>query len=256
MLKKKEKPLKLNARSKALLYLGILFIVSFFFNFASADPNGPDGVNVTANETRGAVSPYTLNTSGGYITTINITPSTQNPRWMAFVGHVIGAFPLDDSTGSTIYDWSVATTGGEVYATRNSSTITWSNIKCTNKTLLETENTLMSHTSSNDNITKTFNGTTHDEFFVGVVNISLNSCINATLNTYINNVSQDTDFIEVALTDSTNFTAGGKIIYTAILENNVVGFDGVVYDFQMIVPEIGTQGFTGSTAYYLYVELS
>lgn len=111
----------------------------------------------------------------------------------------------------------------------------------------------MNHTNTNDNITRTFNDTTHAEFFVGSVNITTNTC--PTLNTFIGNVTQNTDFEEVALTDSTNFTSG-KVIYAAILENNVVGFDSVAYDFQMIVPEVGLQGYTGQTAYYLYVELS
>jgi len=228
---------------------------SGFIGLASAaDPQGPDSLNVTANETKGSVSAFTLNTSGGYITTINMTSTTQNPRWKAFVGWMSGTFTLDDSTGATIYDWSMTSVAGEVYATRNSTTPTWANIKCANNSLLENENTLMSHTNANDNVSKTFNDTTHAEFFVGTVNISVNSC--PTLNTYVNNASQNTDFEEIALSDSTNFTEGGTIIYSTILEQDANGFDNQSYDFQMIVPENGGVGFSGSTAYYLYVELS
>jgi hypothetical protein len=53
----------------------------------------------------------------------------------------------------------------------------------------------------------------------------------------------------MALYDSTS------IIYATILENDLAGYDGQTYDFQMLVPENGSQGFTGATAYYLYVEL-
>ena len=77
--------------------------------------------------------------------------------------------------------------------------------------------------------------------------IAANQC--PTLNTYINNVSQDTDFEEMALYDSTS------IIYATILENDLAGYDGQTYDFQMLVPENGSQGFTGATPYYIYVEL-
>jgi len=237
----------------AVVLLGSLFIF-FFLGLASAVPGGPDSVTVTANETKSVSSPYTLNTSGGYITTINITSTTQNPRWKAFVGQVSGTFTLDDSSGSTIYDWSMTTVAGEVYATRNSSSISWTNIKCANTSLLENENTLMSHTNPDDNITATFSDTTHSEFFVASVNISVNSC--PTLNTYVGNSSQDTNFEEVVLSDSTNFSAGGNLIYATILEQDATGFDNSTYDFQMIVPENGAEGFSGATAYYLYVELS
>jgi len=223
--------------------------------FSAATPNGADSINVSSNETKGAVAGYKLNTSGGYITTFNISTTTQNTRWKAFVGQVTGSFTLDDSTGSTIYDWSLTSVAGEIFATRNSSTPSWTDIKCANTNLTEFENTQMSHTSADDNITKTFNDTTHAEFFVGAVNITLNTC--PTLNTYINNATQDSDFEEILLTDSTNTTLeAGSIIYSTIMEQDTVGFDGGSYDFQMIVPENGASGYSGSTAYYLYVELN
>ncbi len=224
----------------------------FFISYASAasTPQGPESVDILANETKGAVTAYELNVSGGYITTINITSSTQNVRWKAIVGDVGGKFTLDDTTGSTIYDWTMTSVAGEVYATRNSSTITWTNLTCATTANLEAENANLSHTSPDDNITATFSDTTHAEFFVATVNISANSC--PTLNTYVNNASQDTSFEEVVLYEA----VGGNIVYATILEQDATGFDGQTYDFQMIVPENGAEGFSGATAYYLYVELS
>jgi hypothetical protein len=235
-----------------LLICYLLFVISIIR--VDAAPDGPDSITLQSNETRAAISAGTLNISGGYIATINISASSQNPHWKGLVGQVTGSFTLDDAGGSTLYDWSLSTIGGEVYATRNSSTVSWSSMRCANKTVLENENTALSHTNPNDNITRTFNGTTHAEFFVGNVNISVNSCANGTLNTYVGNASQDTDFEEITLTDGT--LNNGKVVYAAILETNVAGFDSNTYDFQMIVPEVGSQGNTAWTAYYLYVELS
>lgn len=235
----------------------LVLVGLFVLFFLVVGVNGaPDGVSasITSNETKTATSAYNLNISGGRIATINITATTQNPRWKGFVGQVSGTFTLDDATGSTLFDWSIASIGGEVYATRNSTTRSWSDVKCANTSLLENENSVMSHTSADDNISKTFNDTTHSEFFVGSVNISLNSC--PTLNTYVNNASQDSTFQEIALSDSTNFTDGGTLIYATIIETDSTGFDNETYDFQMIVPEDGSPGFSGQTAYYLYVELS
>ena len=45
----------------------------------------------------------------------------------------------------------------------------------------------------------------------------------------------------------------------AIIEQNADGYRGQLgetYDFQMIVPEVGLDSWTSSTAYYFYVELS
>ena len=128
--------------------------------------------------------------------------------------------------------------------------MTWASVNCSNTTLLEQENDAMNHTSSDDNITATFNTTTgaiHPSFYVGSEYIANNTC--PVLNTYVNNVSQSNEFFEMALYDGTNH------LYATILEPDQGGFDGKSYDFQMIVPEIGLPSFTGATAYDVYVEL-
>jgi hypothetical protein len=63
------------------------------------------------------------------------------------------------------------------------------------------------------------------------------------------------DFEEIALYDGATEAGGGNIIYASILEEDVAGYDGATYDFQMIVPENGLSTFSSRTAYYLYVEL-
>jgi hypothetical protein len=228
-----------------LVFATFLFLISQVF----AAPVGPSSVSILNNETRNSSSAYMLNTSGGYITTINITANTQNLRWKGFVGYLTGKFSLDDAGGSTLYDWTLAVITGEVYATRNGTSISWASIGCATTAQIEAENIAMNHTNVYDNITATFDDTNnHPSFSVGSVPITVNSC-NHTLNTYVNNVSA-TDFDEIALHTQ------GTIVYATILEDEATGFDGNTYDFQMIVPENGASSWTGSTAYYLYVELA
>ncbi|RLE39872.1 hypothetical protein DRJ16_07730 [Candidatus Woesearchaeota archaeon] len=110
----------------------------------------------------------------------------------------------------------------------------------------------MSHTNANDNITATFNTTenaTHVGFFVATVNITNDTC--PTLNTYVDNSTQDVDFEEVALWEAN----GGNVVYATVLETNADGFDESNYDFQMIVPENGGAGWSYATAYYIYIEI-
>ena len=156
---------------------------------------------------------------------------------------------MDDEGGSTIYDWTLAVTTGRVYATRDANTIEWNLIECANMTTnLETENQEMGHNRTSDNITATFQyPSTHELFWVAGQSITADSC--PTLNTYNSTGAQDDDFEEMALYDQTS------IIYATILEDNLTGYDDQGYDFQMLVPENGTQGFSGATPYYIYVEL-
>lgn len=228
------------------LVLGVLLIFSSI-TFIFGAPVGPDGLTWVSNETRTAPGAMFVNVSGGVISTFNLTANVQNPRWKAFVGEVVGSFTLDDAAGSTIYDWTLSSVTGRVYSTRTSGAVTWGSISCASVPEMESENTAMVLTSNDDNITATFDDTTHGLFYVGATQINSDSC--PTLNTYVSNVSQDVSFEEMVLHDTTN------IIYATILEENVAGFDGNIYDFQMIVPENGTPGFSGATPYYLYVEL-
>jgi hypothetical protein len=238
--------------NKIWVFLGLVLAVALFLTSVIAAPTGPNTVNITDNQTKGAIAAAQINVSGGYIAYINVTATVQNTRWKAFVGSVTGKFTLADSTGSSIYDWTLATVTGRIYTTRNSSSVAWSSIQCANNTLLEWENLQMNHTSRYDNITATFNSTNHTSFYVGTVNILNSTC--PTLATFRNNAAQNTFFQEVTLTDTAATT--GKIIYSTKLEQQTTGFDNNPYDFQMIVPENGLAGNTAVTPYYLYVELS
>lgn len=228
-----------------------MVLLSFSFVLALS-PTGPDTVTTPVETTKVIPGSQLVNTTGGSIATFNLSATIQNPRWKAFIGNVTGSFTLEDSDGQAIYDWELATITGRIYATRHSGAIDWSTgIECATSGELSLENTAMDHDnpdSINDNVTATFDVQSHPEFYVGSTYIGPNECFS--LNTNVNDAAQTTLFEEVILSDADN-----HMIYTTILEEDQAGYDGDSYDFQMIVPEKGTPGFTGSTAYYLYVEL-
>ena len=226
---------------------GILLMTIMLTSLALAiNPNGPQDLNNISTSQRQMTNPKPINISGGEIATMNLSGIVQNVRWKAFVGNVSGTFTLDDSTGSSIYVWSITNVTGRVYASRNSSTVDWPNIACATGGELAQENIDMQHSNSNDNISKTFNTKDHPAFYVGPTEITEDDCYS--INTYVNNESSSS-FYEMALNDNIN------IIYATILEQNEAGYNGHLYDFQMMVPENGAEGFTGSTTYYMYVEL-
>lgn len=242
----KQKPTKTeNHIVFTILFFSILFLTSQTL----ATPTGPSNINITANETKSLTTGQEINISGGIISKVNITASVQNPHWKAFVGWIDGKFTLDDSSGSTIYDWTLSSVGGEVYATRQSGAIEWGTLTCATTAEIEAEDTALSHTGE-DNINSTFTPANNSQTFVAAgTTIAANDC--SSTNTYVNSGDQDTVFEEVILHDETD------IIFATILEDDVIGYDGsTAYDFQMLVPEVGSETWSSSTAYYLYVELS
>jgi len=238
------------SRICSFVLIFFLVLVSFVFNSSVifAIPVGPSVVSVH-NETATPQGATKINTSGGSITTVVLNATTQNLRWKAYVGNVSGKLTLDDSSGFTVFDWSLMTVEGEVYATRSSSTPSWADIGCATWDNITNEEIALNHTSNpNDNISATFDKKQHSSFYVGSVSIGSNTCYS--LHTNVNGSNQSIYFEEVLLHDKEN------MIYATILENDVFGYNNQTYDFQMIVPEVGLDSWSSSTAYYFYVELS
>jgi hypothetical protein len=239
---------KTTTQEKTIVLTLLLLTTLLFSSLVIATPTGPTSINITSNETKVTTAGTIVNISGGIISKMNITASVQNPHWKAFVGWIDGKFTLDDSSGSTIYDWTLSTIGGEVYATRASGVANWGTISCADAAEITAEDVALNHTSE-DNITSTFTAANNSKtFLVAGTTIAAGDC--SSTNTYVNNATQTAVFEEVILHDTSN------IIFTTVLEEDVAGYDGADYDFQMIVPEVALGTWTGSTAYYLYVELS
>ena len=236
-----------NKLKTALLLILIAIALANTIIIAAA-PIGPN-ITYIKNETAALQSAGMINTTGGSITTMVLNATTQDLRWKAYVGNVTGTLSLDDANGYTIFDWSISEFTGEVYATRTPNSISWANINCSTPVNTTAEEKAINHTSNpSDNISATFNEQEHASFYVGTVQIAANGC--SSLHTYKNNTNQSSDFEEMLLHD------GGYMVYTTLLENDTMGYTpSQTYDFQMIVPENGLDGWASSTAYYFYVEL-
>jgi len=212
----------------------------------------PSGVDITYNvtETKSPAPADYINTSGGTFTTLILSAETQNLRWKAYAGNVTGVLTLDDSGNYSIFQWTLTTITGEVYATRNNS-VTWSGIRCANESDIIAEEIALNHTTSHsDSINSTFSYKIHRSFYVGNVQINQSSCRSTF--TWANDTAQtpsvDAPFQEVLLEDGTNF------IYSTFIDDNTQGFNFNKYDFQMIVAEKGVGNYP-ATPYYFYMEL-
>lgn len=219
------------------------------FGFVSADPNGASTVTPGAS-TRGTVDPAANHSAfAGNVTELTITGNSITQSWQGYFGNVSGSIRLTDGSGNAMYNWSLATPSGEVFASTANS-ITWSSIDCFNWTTDGAALELAFNVNdSADGVNETFtDANSHVEFFVGGTTFTAGEC----MSTDIFDSSQagvDGNFEEVLLHDGTN------TVFAALLEDDLSGFDSASHDFEMIVLEDGHSGDTSTTPYFFYVEL-
>lgn len=239
----------MNKKTK-LFFLG-LFVVLFLSTIAYALPTGPV-VTYISNTTLASVSASRNEDAKGTITTVTMSATQQDYKWKAYVGNVTGRFVLDDASAKAIYDWSLGSVTGKVFATR-SSAVNWGSVSCVNQSVIDSEEGALGTTSSGtDSINTTFNYTIHRNFLVGTLNITNSSC--RSTYTYINgtpqNSAENASFQEILLKDNVS----SNLVYTTLINPGTLGYNGVsLYDFQMLVAE--NESSNVPTTYFFYVEL-
>jgi len=216
-----------------------------FINIDSLD--GPQGVEVSIGKSgrlNYSIESQGVGSEGGNSTYVNLTTNMNTGSWQGYVGNVSNRLMLGDNT-SVFYDFGESLENvGEIYAARVAN-VNFATINCSNSSHVAAENSFIGKNAFDvDNVANTFDKNNHSEFFVGETKILANSC--ASTNLFVNNQSQDTDFVEVLLTDGVS-----NMVYTSLINGSKVGFDGNIYDYQMIV---GTPN-EASTTYYFFLEI-
>lgn len=234
-----------------MIFLLLMILATVIFTNKTLVLAAPQGATITYNYTENATTqPADSHTAaGGSFTILLLNVTSQTSKWKAYLGNVTGKLTLDNSNSMTIYDWALTVVQGEVYVSRNNS-ITFSSLACANRGNITAEDTYMNiNSSSDDSINRTFNQSIHRPFVIGGTGTIQNSTCPA-IATYINDASQpateNATFQEIFMFD------GRNPVFVALLNDNKVGYDQGIYDFQIIVPEnpIGA-----STPYYFYAEL-
>ncbi len=236
----------------ALITFIALIVLIIISSLAAAQtapfPTAPTSLTNRSSFTQNSTIGAQINASGGTINEYNFGAITINYRWKAYVGNVSGSLSLLDAGTNSLYDWSVTSVTGEVFATRNTTSINWDAMSCANSSTIALEQASLNHNhSAIDTINITFNHTNHGSFYAGISLINANSCRATHLN--VNSTAQSTYFAEVLLQER------NVLIYAALLENHKPGFNNHTYDYQMLLPENAAEGPNPSTAYYFYVEL-
>jgi hypothetical protein len=192
--------------------------------------------------------PEVIAAQRGNISSITIMGELTTSSWQGYYGNITGKITLGTIESKIIYEWNITETSGQIYAARTPN-VKWYNIECANTTELSDEDTYLGIDSSHgESIYNTFfNTTSFSPFSVG--NISINSSQNCyATNLYNASGIQNEFFSEVLLSDSS------KMIYTAIINNDVSGFDSRTHDFEIIVAERGKDDYIPTT-YYFFAEI-
>lgn len=231
---------------------GLLMILLLSATLVSAAPSGPSTVSPLGSSRFSPSVAANISAYAGNVTEVNFISSTITQSWQGYFGNITGNLVLGTVENKTLYDWTLNSPAGEIYATRTAATPTWTSIRCANLTELDSEETNLgiNQAIDVDAVNKTFfNTTSFTTFYVGSVEINQSSQNCYATNLYNETGAQSAFFSEVLLMES------GNMIYTALLEKDILGFDNRTHDFQMIVGENGHLGDTSTTPYYFYLEL-
>ena len=261
----------------------VVFLALAVFSFSAllaVEPFGASGITSITNQTAPIDAAESHAAIACNITGLEIFAYSTTQSWQGYFGNVTGTIQLADSNDNVMYNWSLASPEGEIYASEEAA-VTWTNIQCFNFTatnatgdesatrggtslvglnLTEIENRYNIEADSVDGLDETFSlagthesgeGLVHDLFYTNNLEFHAGEC----LSTHIFDITgsaTDSTFQEVLLYDPDN-TA---LVFASILdEEDPTGFDGVSHDFQMLVLEDGHGTDIATRTYYFYVEL-
>lgn len=254
----------------------VIFMLFFALIFLSGGAySESDGANITALGTERAIAdPATsISAYAGNVTEVNIFGYSTTQTWQGYFGNVTGTIQLADAADHAMYNWSVASPQGEVYASTN-STVFWTHMECFNFTatgtradddaqagktslygtnLSQFEESFGVSSSSVDGLDETFSYIgpgTHNKFFSNSLEFSEGQCQSTRIYDSTG-TGVDNHFEEILLYEPRSTS----VVFASLLNNNLLGFDGREHDFEMMVADNGHGTDISPTNYYFFVEL-
>ncbi|RLE46815.1 hypothetical protein DRJ22_00940 [Candidatus Woesearchaeota archaeon] len=203
-----------------------------------------NGATITAGpgETQAQHAAGSYVAQGGNITMVNITGKSQTRVWQGFYGKTSGSLTLDDASGNTMYNWTLANRSGIVLVSRTNALNFTSITGITDCTV--DEDLQGSNYKRSDRVNKTFTRNNSISWDVGGYTIT-DAC-----QTWTYNSSGFTRAFEEIMVNVTNAYSA----YATKIQNDSIGFNGQTVDYQLIVPE--TKQKSQTTTYYFYVEFT
>jgi len=255
---------------KLINFILIFSTILMFSSLVAALPNGATVTNLTSTHAN-TTSAGNNSAIAGNVTELSIDGYAITQSWQGYFGNVTGTIMLADNTDNVMYNWSLASPEGEIYASTNDS-ISWADIQCfnfdadgtyvgvetpgatnqhgTNLTILEAMFGISDDDVDGVNETFTLLGSGHNTFYTNNLEFTEGECRNTQV---FSNSGQgeDNKFEEVLLYEPTTYS----VVFASLLNENVFGFDNNPHDFEMLVLEDGHLTDTETTTYYFWIEL-
>jgi len=274
---------EMNLRKQTVLSL--VMVIFLAVGVMAVQPFGATPTEVKPSERAPIDAAGNHTALAGNVTEIDIFGYSPTQTWQGYYGNVSGTIQLADALDHVMYNWSLASPEGEVYASENGS-IDWTQIQCFNFTATGTKTgeILADYGNTNQNgmnltqiealyniswddvdgVNETFSlagthesggGFHHDMFYTNNLQFTAGECLSTTV---FDSAGEATDghFQEVLLYEPT----GDSIIFASILdEEDVNGFDGngtidEFHDFEMLVLEDGHGTDRAERTYFFYVD--
>ena len=221
---------------KKLFFVGVLLVLAMMPFVSAAQPSGGTIVSSGDNGAYSGGSAGSIPVTSGTIYYANISGEQNSYRWVGLYGNVSGTIVLADSSGNKFYNWTGAT-GVLTYASTAGS-ISWSSLVDANATAVTANDTWLA-AGVTDDYASTFNGASE----------SIGSHIFSISSDYTAPNPSASGFKTYSLGDGTALVWAGKVVSPAAT------YDGNTADFEMMLPEDGTNGNTAATTYNFWVEL-
>ncbi len=182
---------------------------------------------------------------GGNITNLDFMNSlSQTSKWQGYYGNVSGLIILGNATTGSMYNWTIASRIGNVYATQaNPMNFTaWEDLGAKSGANIDSDFGFPA--TDNDSATNTFNTGSPP-----AINVS-GKMITATngAKTFDSTGAKAWWTIALARTSA----SADNYVFAGVINTQGDAFDGTKKDYQMIVPENAA---SGTVTYYFYVEL-
>jgi len=103
------------------LFLLTIVLSIFLFALVSAvEPFGANVVNLTSSRMNASAAGNTTAIAGN-VTELAISGYSITQSWQGYFGNVTGTIMLADNSDNVMYNWSLASPEGEIYASTNDS---------------------------------------------------------------------------------------------------------------------------------------
>ncbi len=224
----------------AFLMLTVLISLSYYVS-ATTDPGGAQimdhGENSYVERTADSVDVH-----AGAIRNADLYAQMSTYRWAGLFGNVSGKIVLASGSGLSadkMFEW--AANGSIVFASEGNS-INWISLRGANETEMLSNYSFLGTGADNYNVTFIYNDTLETNTVAG-------GEIDA--NYALTKDNETTDYWKTfALTD------GNYIVFAGVVDSDGhPSYNGTLSQFQMILPEDGTNGDVTATAYNIWVEL-